>query len=864
MPLQGQLAPSISNLSFLSVLNLTNASLAGPIPPALGHLRHLRYLVLNQNSLSGSIPGAIGNLTSLQILDLYHNKLAGWIPPELQNLRNLMYIRLDTNYLSRPIPAGMFNNTPLLISLNLGNNSLSGPIPVSVGSLSGLKILVLQDNQLSDPVPPAIFNNSVLQVMALVKNNNLTGPIPDKQSFNLPMLQHGCQRCRNLLLFLWVEIILLVIPADLGQLKQLSWLNLAANQLTGNNLGGELDFLDALSSCRALRNLDIAMNSYTGSIPNSVGNFSNNLQTFYAHDNQISGSLPAVMANLSGLIAISLYSNQLRQTIPPQIMLMANLQILNLYNNLIVGPIPIEVGMMTRRVELHLGIGNLSNLQSLTVYQNNLSSFIPNSLWHLENLIELNLSHNSLSGMLLPDIGSVQALVYMDLSTNHLSGPIPFSLGQLQADSIPDSLGKLTSIVTLDLSNNSLFGTIPNSLASLMYLTNLNLSFNNFEGQIPTGGIFSNIPPYSLVGNGPLCGLPRLGFPPCARSSHSAKLHILKYILPSIAALVIAIIILSLIFIEKFKAAKEGSIQPPGDGIIDHMFVSYHDIIRATRNFSDENLIGVGSFGKVFKAQLSDGLIVAIKVLNMESEQASKSFDIECQALRMARHRNLVRILRTCSNLDFKALVLEYMHNGSLESLLHSEGRLHLGFIKRLDIMLDVAMALEYLHYHHCDVILHCNLKPSNVLLDEEYTAPLADFGIAKQLLGDGTSVVISASMPGTIGYMAPGLHREEAYGPGIQSGELSLRQWVNHAFPSRLVDVIDPAMLQEGKEDGFGDMGTCSSAGAPNTLASFQASAVEVGLLCSDESPDRRIPMNEVVNRLKRIRKGYISQPEE
>jgi len=485
----------------------------------------------------------------------------------------------------------------------------------------------------------------------------------------------------------------------------------------------------------------------------------------------------------------------------------------------------------------------------------------------------------------------------MDLSTNHLSGPIPLSLGQLQAvtfinlshnmfrDSIPDTLGKLTSIVTLDLSNNSLSGTIPNSLASLMYLTNLNLSFNNLEGQIPTGGIFSNIPPYSLVRNGPLCGLPRLGFPPCAKSSHSAKLDILKYILPSIAALVIAIIILSLIFREKFKAAKEGSIKPPGADIIDHMFVSYHEIIRATRNFRDDNLIGVGSFGKVFKAQLSDGLIVAIKVLNMESEQASKSFDIECQALRMARHRNLVRILSTCSNLDCKALVLEYMHNGSLKSLLHSEGRLHLGFIKRLDIMLDVAMALEYLHYLHSDVMLHCDLKSSNVLLDEEYTAHLADFGIAKLLLGDGTSFVISASMPGTIGYMAPeygsigkASQKSDVFSYGIMlleaftgkrptdpafSGELSLRQWVNDAFPSRLVDVIDPGMLQEGKEDGFGDVGTCSTAGAPNTLGSCLASAVEVGLLCSDESPDRRIPMIEVGNRLEKIRKGYISQPD-
>ncbi|RCV07318.1 hypothetical protein SETIT_1G234400v2 [Setaria italica] len=807
--LTGTLTASLGNLTFLRILNLSVNHFSGHLPH-LNHLHQLEVLNLSSNSLQGVIPDTLTNCSNLRKLFLAYNFLEGEIPLNVGLLSKLSTLQLTNNSLTGAIPPSL-NNT-LLEKIGLANNRLTGSIPSELGYLSNLSVLLLGGNMLSGVFPAFLLNMSTLIGLHLGRNL-LHGELPSNIGSVFPSL-------RNLVLS--INKFEGQIPASIGNVPNLEVIDLSSNNFTGqvpSSFGNLLqlnklilednmleapdtkswEFLYALRNCNHLNVLSLAGNRLTGAIPDYIGKLPTGLAKLYLDDNHLSGLVPSSIGNLTGLIWLDLDNNKLTGTIGEWIGMLKKLQYLDLSENSLNGPIPSSIGNLTRLGVLDLGqneftgtiptsLAYLQQLIDLDFSYNKLEGNLPSVVFSIPTLTTFVLSYNKLEGPMPSEVGHLTQLTLLLLSSNKIFGEIPDTLSQCQelnileldknclTGSIPVSLGNLKSLSVLNLSHNNFSGLIPSAIGDIKTLTCLDLSYNRLQGEIPFGGIFANATAVSLNGNSGLCGGSLdLRMAPCASvsSQRFERQYFLIKILIPIFGFMSLILLIYFVLVEK-KMSRPYSLLPYfGDKFPKF---SYMDLAEATGNFS--NLVGRGSYGSVYRGKLIPSkLEVAVKVLDLDIHGAEKSFISECEALRGIKHRNLLPIITACSTVDitgssFKALVYPFMPNGNLDTWLHhKEGNAskYLSLNQRLSIAVNIADALEYLHNDNGRTIIHCDLKPSNILLDDDMTAHLGDFGISSFHIDSvSTSVedlnmasskcIASIGVKGTIGYIAPGI----------------------------------------------------------------------------------------------------------
>lgn len=732
-----------------SLSNSESLGWSGPDPCEWKHVdcsedKRVTRIQVGRQGLQGTLPFSLGNLTELERLELQWNNISGPLP-SLKGLSSLQVLMLSNNQFTY-IPGDFFSGLSSLQSVEIDNNPFS-----------------------AWEIPQSLKNASALQNFS-ANSANITGNIPD---FLGPVAFPGLVN-----LHLAFNALVGGLPSALsGSLIESLWVN---GQMSEEKLSGTIDVIQNMTS---LKEVWLHSNAFSGPLPDFSG--LKDLQSLSLRDNLFTGVVPVSLVNLGSLEAVNLTNNFLQGPVP------------EFKNSVAVDMTPDgnsfclpKPGECDPRVNILLSI--VKSFGYPTKFAKNWKGNDPCTEWfgitcNDGNITVVNFQKMGLTGTISSNFSSLISLQKLVLADNNITG------------SIPEELTTLPALTQLDVSNNQLYGKIPSFKGNVLVNANGNPDIGKEKGGSTSQGASSQGSP----GPSTNTGSQDSGSSMNGGKKSSSLIGIIVF---SVIGGVFVIFLIGLLVfcLYKRKQKRFTRVQSPNAMVIHprhsgsdndsvkitvagssvsvgaiseththpssepsdiqmveagNMVISIQVLRNVTNNFSEENILGQGGFGTVYRGELHDGTKIAVK--RMESGvitgKGLAEFKSEIAVLTKVRHRHLVALLGYCLDGNEKLLVYEYMPQGTLSRHLFSwpeEGLKPLEWTRRLAIALDVARGVEYLHGLAHQSFIHRDLKPSNILLGDDMRAKVADFGLVR-LAPEGKGS-IETRIAGTFGYLAP------------------------------------------------------------------------------------------------------------
>ncbi|KAI5570926.1 hypothetical protein BDE02_11G059900 [Populus trichocarpa] len=733
--LPGRLPPELANLTYVQKIDFTRNYLFGTIPVEWASMKNLSFISLTANRLSGNIPGHLGSFTALTYLSLESNQFSGVVPPELGKLINLKTLILSGNKLVGTLPEALAQIKDLE-DFRVSDNNLNGTVPEFMGNWTQLRKLELYATGLQGPIPLAIFQ---LEKLSDLRIADMPGP-----EFQLPNWPIERQ-------FLVLRNINLTgtIPENAWKVEKT--LDLTFNKLVGeippNTIQRQFTFLSGNKLTGTVQdsflqnspNLDVSYNNFSRS-PRCSSSNENNINWFRSSssNNKLSDLLPCSGISRCPKYYRSFHINCGGQDVKNGKILYEGDQ----------GGGSNAAARSYNRSGSNWGFSSTGDFMDdesfydnkYTLQSNSNISVVDLELYATARKTPLSITYY---GYCLENGNYTVRLHFAEIEFTYekLYNKVARRVFDIYIQGI--QVQKDFNF-TKEAQGSSRILELPNTY-------NTTVTDRTLEIRLYWAGKGTTV--IRIRGNyGPIISAISV----CSEPEEASKKPIVIGVVTSavfLIFLVMGVIYWKLCYGDKYTRERELK----GLDLKTGSF-TLRQLKAATDNFISENKIGEGGFGSLYKGELADGTIIAVKQLSPKSRLGNREFMNEIGMISCLQHPNLVRLYGCFIEGDQLLLVYEYMENNSLSRALFGAGSgtsaLMLDWPTRYKICVGIARGLAFLHEGSAIRIVHRDIQGTNVLLDKDLNAKISDFGLAK--LNEEENTHISTRVAGTIGYMAP------------------------------------------------------------------------------------------------------------